>query len=118
MTMNASAQSSESAAEPVRRDILYVDDEIDNGVVFDIAFGAEFKVWTAASAEEAIRLLSGHEFPVIISDQRMPLMTGAELFRFVRQQYPRTKQIMLTGYSNSPDVTEAINKGQICWFQK
>ena len=108
------------AARPPRakRDILYVDDEPDNGIVFEAEFGGEFNVWCAESAQQAMQLLARHEFPVVVSDHRMPRMTGAELFHLMRSQYPRTKQIMLSGYSDCPEVTEAINRGQIHWFAK
>ena len=101
-----------------KRDILYVDDEPDNGIVFEAEFGGEFKVWCASQCSQAMELLAQHEFPVVVSDHRMPKMTGAELFHLMRTQYPRTKQIMLSGYSDCPEVTEAINRGQIHWFAK
>ncbi len=58
--------------------ILYIDDEIHNLNAFKASFRRIYTVQTAESAEEAYKLLEDHEFHIIISDQRMPKMTGIE----------------------------------------
>ncbi|MGH7140345.1 MAG: response regulator, partial [Pirellulales bacterium] len=83
----------------MKRDILYVDDELDNLVVFEATFDSSFRVYTANSAAKALELLERQLFPVVVADQRMPGMTGAELFEVMRRKYPHTKRVMLTGYA-------------------
>ena len=83
-----------------RRDLLYVDDENDNVVVFEAAFEDDFRVWTAESAQEALAILEEHPIPVVVSDQRMPEMTGVELFSIMRRRYPHIQRIILTGYTD------------------
>ncbi|MCA9081446.1 MAG: hypothetical protein KDA58_12860, partial [Planctomycetaceae bacterium] len=58
----------------VRRDILYVDDELSNLHVFEAAFEEEFQVHLAQSAGEALALLDARPIPVVVADQRMPEM--------------------------------------------
>jgi two-component system sensor histidine kinase/response regulator len=68
----------------MKRDILYVDDEADNIVVFEAAFEDEFTIYSATSGAEALELCERVAFPVVVSDQRMPKMTGVELFEILR----------------------------------
>lgn len=102
----------------MKRDILYVDDELDNLVVFEASFEGAFNVRTANSAAKALELLEQHSFPVVLADQRMPGMTGAELFEVMRRKYPHTKRVMLTGYADSQAMLDAINQGQVYYFLK
>ena len=67
----------------------------------------------ANSAGEAFELLALNRVQVIISDQRMPGMTGIELLSRVKDLYPETIRIVLSGYSEIETVTEAINRGAI-----
>src|SRR5262249_34328887 len=57
-------------------------------------------------------------FPVVVADQRMPKMSGAELFEILRRTCPHTKRIMLTGYADSRAMLSAINQGQVFYFIK
>lgn len=102
----------------MKRDILYVDDELDNLIVFEASFDAVFNVHTANSAAKALELLEQHSFPVVLADQRMPGMTGAELFEVMRRKFPHTKRVMLTGYADSQAMLDAINQGQVYYFLK
>ena len=102
----------------MKRDILYVDDELDNLVVFEATFDEEFNVWTASSGVEALELMERRRFPVVIADQRMPNMTGAQLFERMRKLYPHTRRLMLTGYADTSAIIDAINKGQVYYFIK
>lgn len=102
----------------MKRDILYVDDEIENLVVFQATFEDHFNVVTATSGAEAIELLDDRSFPVVIADQRMPKMSGSELFEIMRCRYPHTKRIMLTGYADPKAMLSAINQGQVFYFIK
>jgi signal transduction histidine kinase len=102
----------------MKRDVLYVDDEAENLIVFQASFDEYFNVVTAESAQEALELLERQAFPVVIADQRMPRMSGAELFEAMRHKYPHTKRVMLTGYADSKAMLDAINQGQVFYFIK
>lgn len=102
----------------MKRDILYVDDERDNLIVFEAAFEDSFRVHTANNGRKALELLEERAFPIVIADQRMPAMTGAELFEIMRVRYPHTKRIMLTGYADPKSMLDAINQGQVYYFVK
>ena len=102
----------------MKRDILYVDDEADNLVVFEASLEDSFRVFTADSAAKALELCEQRPFPVVVADQRMPGMTGSELFEVMRRKYPHTKRVMLTGYADPTAMLDAINQGQVYYFIK
>src|SRR5437868_6275952 len=102
----------------MKRDILYVDDESDNLIVFEATFEDDFNITTANSGAEALAMLAERPFPVVIADQRMPEMTGVEMFERMRAKYPHTKRVMLTGYADMEAVVNAINLGQVYNFIK
>jgi two-component system, sensor histidine kinase and response regulator len=93
--------------------VLFLDDELNNLVAFKASFRHDFKVFTANNVVEALQVLSNNEVHVIISDQRMPDMTGVEFFEHILHKYPEPVRILLTAYSDLSDVIKAINKGQI-----
>ncbi len=102
----------------MKRDILYVDDEAENLVVFEATFDEFFNVVTVDSGQAALELLENRAFPVVVADQRMPRMTGAELFEIMRHKHPHTRRVMLTGYADSRAMLSAINQGQVFYFIK
>jgi len=71
---------------------------------------------TATSPQEAFEILAKHHVQVVISDQRMPDMSGTEFLSRVRQLYPNTVRLVLTGYTDLESVTDAINRGAIYKF--
>lgn len=93
--------------------VLYVDDEQDNLFSFKAMFRIKYRVLTAATGEEALKLLESKLVHVIISDQRMPQMTGVELLEKVQEKYPDSIRLLLTGYADMNVVIEAVNKGKI-----
>ena len=93
--------------------VLYVDDEPDNLFSFQATFRLTFKVFTASSGDEALSLLETRGFHVIISDQRMPQMTGVELFEKIQEKYPDPIRVLLTGFADMNAVIDAVNKGKI-----
>lgn len=102
----------------MKRDLLYVDDEPDNIVVFEAAFEDDFKIWSAESGRQALDILEQTPIPVVVSDQRMPAMTGVELFSIMRHRYPHIQRIILTGYTAPEGMIDAINRGQVFHFVK
>ena len=93
--------------------ILYVDDEENNLFSFKATFRLKFKVLTAISGDEALTILSAQPVHIIITDQRMPGMTGVEFLEQVIPLYPDPIRILLTGYADMAAVIDAVNKGQI-----
>ncbi|MBD0401243.1 hybrid sensor histidine kinase/response regulator [Flammeovirga sp. EKP202] len=95
--------------------VLYVDDEQQNLVSFRAGFRKVYKVLIANSGDEALEILKEEHqnISVVISDQRMPKMTGVELFENVRELYPEIMRIVLTGYSDVQDIINAISKGEV-----
>ena len=100
----------------MKRDILYVDDEPSNLIVFEAAFEDLFHVFTAKSADEALDFLRQHPVPVVVADQRMPDMTGVEMFALLRTTYPHTQRVILSGFADSDAIIDAINQGQVFQF--
>jgi signal transduction histidine kinase len=98
--------------------VLFVDDDEANLAVCEAVCGDTFAVLTAPSAGAALQLMSEHEVAVIISDQRMPGMSGAELLAKVRQDYPRTVRLLITAYSDTRAAVDAINRGQVRRYLK
>lgn len=97
----------------MERTILYVDDDTANLTVLQAACADEFNIITAESAEVALGIMRQHEISVLLVDQRMPGMTGVELFEATREHYPDTVRILITAYSDLTDAINAINRGQV-----
>ena len=76
--------------------VLYLDDEVQNLVSFRAAFKREYNIYTAESAEEATKILEEHPIHVIISDQRMPSVTGVEFLESILDEYPDLEWIDLS----------------------
>jgi response regulator RpfG family c-di-GMP phosphodiesterase len=96
-----------------RINILYVDDEQNNLMSFKASFRLKYNVFTAISGDEAIKMLKENNIEIIITDQRMPNMTGVEFLEMVLQINPDPMRILLTGYADLNAVIEAVNKGKI-----
>lgn len=96
-----------------RHTVLIVDDE--QGILdsLSLSLEAEYDVLTATSGFDAIELLKRHEVALIISDQRMPKMTGVEFLEQAEQLSPNSVRMMLTGFADFDAIVGAINKGQV-----
>lgn len=75
-----------------------------------------YEILMARSGEQGMDLLKDHAVGVIITDQRMPQMTGTQFLSQVRERYPDTMRIVLSGYTELESVTDAINRGHIYKF--
>lgn len=93
--------------------ILYVDDEENNLISFKAAFRMKYHVLIAHCGDDALKLLETKSVEIIITDQRMPNMTGIEFLEKILERYPEPMRILLTGYSDMNAVIEAVNKGKI-----
>jgi CheY-like chemotaxis protein len=78
--------------------------------------GDGYRILTANSGSEGLQILAENTVDVIVSDQRMPEMTGVEFLRKVRQSYPDTVRIVLSGFTELQTVTDAVNAGAIYKF--
>ena len=93
--------------------IMIVDDEPVNLRTLERVFRQHYHVVTAESGPEALNLLEQHDVAVIISDQRMPEMTGIELMKRTVALRPQMVRILLTGYTDVSALIEAINCGLV-----
>jgi len=93
--------------------ILFVDDEEYNLVAFKATFREEYDIYTAQSGQEALDIIKAREIGLIITDQRMPEMTGVELLERILPKYPDAVRIILTGYSDVEAIVSAINNGNV-----
>jgi response regulator RpfG family c-di-GMP phosphodiesterase/HD-like signal output (HDOD) protein len=93
--------------------IMIVDDEPANLRLLERLFRRDYQVLTAASGQEALQLLEQHDVPLLITDQRMPGMTGIELLKRTAEFRPHMVRIILTGYTDIGALVEAINCGQV-----
>ena len=103
------AQGLELAKYPV----LVVDDESDNLDAFRFNFGRSFKLLLAGSGEEALALARAEDVAVIVTDQRMPRMTGLDLLKAARELRPDAVGIIVTAFTDVDVLIESINLGRI-----
>ncbi|HEY6871885.1 MAG TPA: response regulator [Geobacteraceae bacterium] len=97
--------------------ILLVDDEPNVAMALTRALLDEpYGISTAGGGEEALRSLAAQRFKVVISDERMPGMAGAEFLSIVRERFPEMVRIMLTGHASLEATMKAVNNGEIYRF--
>ena len=96
--------------------LLFVDDEERILNALRSIFRTKYNVFTASSGPEAMEFLKRFHPHVVISDQRMPEMTGVELLRQVKGLAPHTVRILLTGYSDLASIVGSINDGEVFRF--
>jgi FixJ family two-component response regulator len=97
--------------------ILCVDDE--EGILHSLKRllrKEDYRVLTASSGAEGLKILEENDVHLVISDQRMPQMSGTEFFAAVKEQHPHTIRVILSGYTDVDSITESINKGHIYKF--
>ncbi|MGZ5061837.1 MAG: protein kinase domain-containing protein [Usitatibacter sp.] len=109
------------SAEPApaandRMGLLFVDDDERVLNALRSLFRNEYHVYTALGGEEALALVKRHAIPIVVSDQRMPGMSGVDLLRQVRAESPRTVRMLLTGYSDLAALVGSINEGEVFRF--
>lgn len=96
--------------------LLFVDDEERILNALRSVFRNQYNVFTASSGPEAMEFLKRFRPHVVISDQRMPEMTGVEFLRQVKDFAPQTVRILLTGYSDLASIVGSINDGEVFRF--
>lgn len=95
------------------RAVLFVDDEASNRTAVAYALGDDLAIDTAASAAEALERLASQRYAVLLTDQRMPGMTGIELCRRAAQLHPTTVRMILTAYADIEGAIRAVEEGQV-----
>lgn len=94
--------------------VLFVDDEEMALITFKGLFKRDFTIYTASNGETALRIIEEHpELALIVSDQRMPGMSGVDLLKQVSQRRPEMVRMLMTAYSEMDLVIDAINHGNI-----
>ena len=112
-----SSETGKEDAEPLPPTLLLVDDEESILSSLKRVFRRDgYRVFTATGGLQGLEILASNHVDVIISDQRMPHMTGVEFLRQVKSLYPETVRISLSGYTELHSITEAINEGAIYKF--
>ncbi len=100
----------------MKKTLLFVDDEKRILRTLKALFRSDYTVHTANSGLEAIDILKNTKIHVLISDQRMPVMTGSELLSQARVIQPQTIRLLLTGYMDKQAIVDTINDGEIHRF--
>lgn len=97
--------------------ILYVDDEYINLYVFQETFKRDFTIVTAQSGAEGLEEIKSHpDIQIVISDMRMPEMSGVEFIKEAKKHLPEAKYFILSGYPFSQDIRQAIDTGELQGF--
>lgn len=94
--------------------VLYVDDEENNLFSFKAAFRLRYQIFTAISGAQAIEVLNNNpDIQIVLTDQRMPEMTGVEFLKSILPIHPNPIRILLTGYADLQASIDAVNEGKI-----
>lgn len=101
---------------PARPRLLFVDDESRILLSLKAIFRADYDVTVANGGAEALEILKKERFDAIVSDQRMPGVTGVEVLRAAREQQPQAIRMLLTGYADLNAIVSSINEGEIFRF--
>ena len=96
--------------------ILYVDDEVSNLNVFRNTFRRLYNIFTAESAHDGLKILEREKIDLIISDQRMPEMTGVDFLKKAVEKYPQPNRILITAYTDFEALKDAVNEAKIFQF--
>jgi len=93
--------------------ILYVDDEVTNLQGMRYLLDDRFTLLTTSDPSEALKIISDEQIAVLLTDQRMPAMTGTELCAKARELKPDIVRILITAYADLHAAIDAVNRGQI-----
>jgi YesN/AraC family two-component response regulator len=96
-----------------QRRLLIVDDEPDMLDFLERVFRHEYTVLRAQSGEEAIEVLASVPVDILITDQKMPRMTGVQLLERVKDKYPSLIKVLVSGYTDVPDIHQAVERCRI-----
>jgi response regulator RpfG family c-di-GMP phosphodiesterase len=103
---------------PAKHTLLVVDDEPDVCDSVHDLLRREFRVLKAHSGQEGFRLMQEEEVHIIMTDQRMPRITGVELLAKVKARNPHAVRLLFTGFADLESIIAAINQGHVYQFLK
>ncbi len=98
--------------------LLVIDDEMDVCDSVHDLLRREFRVLKARCAEDGLKLMQDNEVHIIMTDQRMPKVTGVELLTKIYRGHPQAIRMLFTGYADLESIIQAINQGHIFKFLK
>jgi signal transduction histidine kinase len=98
---------------PAKHCLLVVDDEPDLVQSVQDLLRFDFRVLGATRAAEGLKLMKAEDVHIVMTDQRMPEMTGVEFLRALREKFPDTVRLLFTAYADLDAVTDAINQGSV-----
>ncbi len=110
---NAESEDPPVSVKDAQYSLLFVDDEVDVVEILTHTFEDDYRVFSAHSGAEAIEILERESIDLLITDQRMPRMTGIQLIEKAHQIDSELLCIILTGYTDPPDLIDAINRGHV-----
>ena len=99
-----------------RPSILLVDDDVNLVQGLELALRREYQVQSAVDADGALRLLARSPVDIVLADYRIPGMDGLEFLRIVRNRYPDTVRIVLTGHVSAEVAVRAMNEAEVYRF--
>lgn len=99
--------------------ILYLDDEEINIMIFEMNFSKKFDVISGLNGHEGLKLLETHpDIKVVVSDMKMPGMTGLEFIKLARVKHPNIAYYILTGFEITDEIQQALNQKIILEYFK
>jgi len=101
------------SADSPKKKLLIVDDEPDMLDFLERVLRSRFEVSRTSSAEEALGWLDGGDYAVLVTDQKMPRVSGLELLGRLGNRCPGLVKILISGYTEDPDIARAVDHGQI-----
>jgi eukaryotic-like serine/threonine-protein kinase len=113
---SAAPTAPEPTAPGNKARLLFVDDEERILTALRSVFRANYHVFTATSGAQAMEFATKFRPHVVVSDQRMPEMTGVQMLRQIKEAAPNTVRILLTGYSDLASIVGSINEGEVFRF--
>ncbi len=98
--------------------VLYVDDELSNLRIFKDSFRRDFEIYLAESGIEALKLLEDTMVDVVVTDQKMPGMTGVELLREITLRFDKIpkNRLILSGFAKDEEIQEAFEHYRLSKF--
>ncbi len=98
--------------------VLYVDDLPMNLKLFEATFRNDYDIILTESPREVLKILEEKDVQVLVSDQRMPEMIGTELLEIVAEKFPDIRRYLLTAYTDTETVIDAVNVGRVHGYIK
>lgn len=93
--------------------LLIVDDEVDMLDFCERVLRRKFDITRTSSPEDAVTILADGSYEVLLTDQKMPRMSGLELLEQAGQAHPRLVKVLISGFTEMPDIQKAVERGSI-----